>query len=97
MEPKQETIEELLKGSECTGYTCNHETSERHYLVDEAFVIEIVTHAIEAHDRMLAEKVGKYWDEVIEANKEAGFGVYKLEKTRDEVLSLLAPTKYEEN
>src|SRR3990167_1783582 len=39
---KEVEWEKELSDCECTGYTCRHETSETHYLVDRDFINEIV-------------------------------------------------------
>lgn len=31
-----------LKSYECTGYTCRHQTSERHYTVNEDFILSLL-------------------------------------------------------
>jgi len=81
MTPKQQRdkdMEELDEDYICTGRHCQHETSDKHYIIDKAFINQIYIN--------IAKGEIEYWTEIFDYHKnendKAGVNWAEVEITR---------------
>lgn len=60
-----EEMEKRLEECECTGYTCNHETAEDHYIINKHFLAT-------ALDEQRATFIGLLENEIVLTPKQSG-------------------------
>lgn len=55
----ESALRTLNDGFECTARYCDHETSERHYIVEVSMIVSIIQHVLDS-ERKQPKKVQQY-------------------------------------